>query len=300
MKAIIKFTWISSIILLIFSCSPENEMDNNIEFPFQALSMQILEEEPLIAKDTGYFTLTASNPNSKITKLSVNHLTEFEGLMERTIVQVPNDISLNAQGELSRPVSTVVLQYPVVATSVPGDVLTAEFTFTDEEGKAAKASASKKVVNFKTNGSPEFLFVSRPLHSFYTGRSYSAINADATGTFKDSLDIFWSRTDGIQYLSSPGSETAANEFASRYSTVNYVQSEMQNIKIIKLDGLSLIDVDDELFANMDFSSGVDSIVVDDGAVYGVLLSDGRKAAIEIDIYLTQYSRVTSKVQISPN
>jgi hypothetical protein len=299
MKNIIKFTWISSIILLTISCSSEYEMSNDLKFSFQALSMQILEEEPLIAKDTGYFSLTASNPSGKIVKLSVNHLTDFEGLIENTNVQVPYDVKVNSQGEFSRPISTILLQYPIVATAVPGEILSAEFTFTDDNGNIAKVSASKKVVNFKTNGSQQFLFVSRPLHSFYTGLSYGAALAEATTTFKDSLDIFWSRTDGIQYLSSPDSETAADEFSTRYATTNYVQSDMQNIKIIKLD-VSLAEVDDDFFANMDFSSGVDTIVVDDGAVYGVLLSDGRKAAIEIQIYFTQFSRVRSKVQVSPD
>lgn len=298
MKNIFKLFIISFLAATIFSaCTKDVVTDKFTKMPAKAISMQVLDQEPVISGDTAYFSILASDPESKIVKFSVEHQSEFEGYMSLVTTQVADSVQVNDKGELSKPVNTILINYPVKGTKKAGDILTAKFTFTDQAGKTFSVSASKIVVNYRTNAKQEFLYASRPFYNFYTGKAYSRTVLNNNDTFRDSLDVFWIRENGIQYLCSPNSDKTA-EYFSNVPSVNYVQSEMRATKFIKLDGLTLNDVDDKVLENMDFTNGVDVIVLEHNAVYGVLLQDGRKAALETQIYSTVYSRVRSKYQIN--
>jgi hypothetical protein len=284
--------------LLAFSCSVEDQLDDSIQLSFQAKAMNIADPLPVIALDTGYFSVLVSHPFGLVQGFSVQHLSDFQGFIDKSIVVVSNDITVSANGTFSEPVKTAVINYPVKASSTPGDILEAQFTFTDTEGKTTSTVSRMIVVNFKTYGTLEWLFLTRPLHSFHTGLSYAAVNA-AHATLKDSLDVFWFRENLIHHIASPDADRTAQEFATRYGTVNYQQSAMNRSRFIKLpDGTALADVGDDTFANMDFSNAVDVIVGEHLAVYGVLLHDNRKAALEFNISGAN-SRVRSKVQVAP-
>ena len=298
MKNIFKLVIISCLFTGSFSaCTKDIVTDKFTKMPPKAISMQVLDQEPVISGDTAYFSIMASDPESKIVKFSVEHQSEFEGYLSQTTVRVADSVEVNDKGEFSRPVNSILINYPIKGTKNAGEILTVKFTFTDQAGNTFSVSASKIVVNYRTNSSQEFLFASRPFYNFYTGKAYASALIDDNETFRDSLDVFWVRQIGIQYLCSPNSDKAADFFAN-VPSVNYQQSKMKATKFIKLDGLTLNDVNDKILGNMDFTNAVDVIVLEHNAVYGVLLQDGRRAALETQIYSTVYSRVRSKYQIN--
>ncbi len=70
------------------------------------------------------------------------------------------------------------------------------------------------------------------------------------------MDVFWFRDNNIMYMSSPNSPRTAQEMALRYKTVVFNIEEMNSTKIIKLEGITLVEIDDKAFAKMDFSNAV--------------------------------------------
>lgn len=285
-----------SVSLLLSSCI-KNVLDKQDKLPAKVMSMQLLDPEPIVAADTGYFPIFASTSGAKFVKFSVEHSSNFQGFISKTFFQVANDVIVNANGEFSKPVASILLNYPIKASLNTGEILTVKFTFTDEDGSAISVSASKKVVNFKTNAAQEFLFVTRPFYNFYTGKASAPSVLNNNNPIRDSLDVFWLRENGIQYLLSPDANKTAQYFATM-PTVSYNQSLMRHTKFIKLNGRTLNDIDDEAFAAMDFTNATDVIVLEHKALYGVLLQNGRKAALDTEIYLTIYSRVRSRYQIN--
>lgn len=281
-------------VISITSCKKNVLTGDKDLLPATALSMQILENEPIIAADTGYFTVLASTSGAKFMKLSVHRTPDFEGFMEETITQVADSVTVDANGNFSEPVSTILIKYPMVATTKPGDVLLAKFTFTDGKGKTVSASASKIVVNFRTHSKQEFFYASRPWYSFNAGKAYSKASI-GNDELKDELEVYFFRKNGIRYFCSPDADEAAAEMTS---ITAYDQNEVHTTKIIKLEGLTFNDVEDATFAAMNFTEAVDVVELEDKTVYGILLQDGRKAAFETVYYSTIYSRVRSKIQIT--
>lgn len=285
------------LILLIpfcFSCKKNALSGDGGSLKPSVLSLQIQDQQPIIATDTGYFPVLASNIKSPITKFSVEHMSDFEGFLDKVIVELPNGVTIDNNGNFSEPVTTALIRYPVKATTTAGDILTVKFTFTDVNGNSLSTTASKIVVNYRSNGTKEFLYGSRPWYNFITGKSYSKSSITDTAV-NENLEVFWVRKDGIQYLCSPNSNKTAAEFTGN---PDYDQSEMHETKFIKLEG-SLDDVGDDTFKNMDFTNAVDVIVLEDKGLYGLLLQNGKKAVMATEIYANVYSRVTSKYQISP-
>jgi hypothetical protein len=280
------------------SCSVDDQLDESIQLEFNAKAMNTVEFEPLIALERGYFSVLVSHPRGLVSSVSVTHQSEFQGFLEESLVLIANDVTIDANGRFSEPVPTAMIKYPVTGTSTPGDILEASFTFTDTKGNTVSTSAKKIIVNFKTFGALEWLFLTRPLHSFRTGLSYAAVNA-ANVTLRDSLDVFWFRENLIHHLASPNADRTKQEFALRYGTVNYQQSAMRRSRFIKLPaGITFADVNDQTFADMDFSNAVEVIAGEHLALYGVLLHDNRKAVLELTVSGAN-GRVRSKVQVAP-
>jgi hypothetical protein len=281
------------------SCSVDKQLDDSVQLGFSAKAMNIADPDPIIALSRGHFSVLISHPWGKIKSFTVKHNSNFQGFLSETIVSVAVGVTVDANGVFSEPISTAIIKYPINGTAKAGEILEAEFVFTDSDGKSVSVVSRKKVVNFKSFGTQQFLYQTNPLHSFYTGLSYNAASVNKNSTFRDSLDVFWYRENNTQYLASPNSNRTAQEFLIRYASVPFPQALMKQSRFIKLEGITLANVSDETFAGMDFTNATEIIEGVHNSVYGVLLQDGRKAALEFQLYLTTYSRVRSKVQVAP-
>lgn len=279
---------------ILGSCR-KNTLESDLKLEPTVLPLQINEPDPVIAQDTGSFPIIASTTGTPFTKFIVEHQSNFPGFIGMTKVKVPEDVTVDENGNFSRPVTTVVLDYPVKATGKAGDILAVKFTFVDENGKSVSATASKIVVNFKSNNTKRYFYASRPWYSFNDGNTYSKTSIGLE-TVKDNLEIFWFMKSGVQYMCSPNSDEAAAAFVNNPI---YDQSQVHQTKFIKLDNTQFADVGDEFLESMDFTNAVNVIQLDDKTLYGVLLQDGRKAVLYATRYSATISQVISKYQVTP-
>lgn len=274
------------LIAMLGSCK-KSVLQSDVKLAPTVLPLQINDPDPILAKDTGSFPIIASTTGAPFTKFIPEHLTNFEGYIGKTLVQVPEGVTVDENGNFSRPVSTVVLRYPVKATSTSGDLLTVKFTFVDEKEKSVSATASKIVVGYKTNSTKKYFYATTPWYNFNTGTSYSKTSI-GVAPLKDNLEVFWFIKSGVQYMCSPNADAAAAAFLNNPI---YVRSQVHNTRLIKIDNVQFSDVGDDFLKNMDFTNSVDVIQLDDKTLYGVLLQDGRRAVI----YATRYSATISQV-----
>ena len=259
--------------------------------------MHVVDPEPIVAGEVGMFPLVASTNGAPFTKFTVDHLTDFAGSLEETKVLVPYDITIDASGNLSRPVSTIVLEYPITASTKGGDLLTAKFNFTDGNGNVASTTANKLVVNFRTNNTKQYFYSSRPWYNFETGISYSKTSIfTADEDIRNNLEIFWVlKTGQLNFMCSPDSDEAAAAFAT---DARYDRDEMHHTRFIKIQNVQFADVGDDVLKALDFTNSTDAIPLENNGMYGVLLHDGRKAVV----FATQYSatiyQLTSVYQVT--
>ena len=297
MKQIYYFLIVCIFATAILSSCSKNELRPDTKFEPTALSLQILDPEPIVALEKGVYPVIASGNGSTFTKFTAEHMSDFEGFMAETTVLVPDDVTIDANGNFSRPVSTVVLRYPIQATGKAGDILTAKLTFIDTKGKSISTEASKIVVNFRTNNTKKYFYSSTPWYNFNKGISY---NKNSIGTaeddIKNNLEAFHKVKTGVQYMCSPDSDETASSFINNS---NYDQSLAHHTRFIKLDNIQFGDVNDKVLESMDFANSVDVIELEDKTLYGVLLQDGRKAVLYATRYNATISQVISIYQVSP-
>ena len=285
-KAHYYFTIFIVLIAILSSCK-KNVLQSDTKLAPTVLPLQINDPDPILAKDTGSFPLIASTTGAPFTKFIPEHLTNFVGFLGKTQVLVPEGVTVDENGNFSRPVSTVVLRYPVQATVTAGDLLTVKFTFVDEKEKSVSATASKIVVGYKTNSTKKYFYATLPWYSFNKGLSYSKTSI-GLDTVKDNLEVFWFIKGAVQYMCSPNADAAASAFLNNPI---YDRSQVHNTRFIKINNVQFSDVGDDFLKNMDFTNSVDVIQLDDKTLYGVLLQDGRRAVI----YATRYSATISQV-----
>lgn len=248
------------ILLLLFigisclSCSVEKQLDESLKLGFIVKPMNTVDPEPIIALNDGTFDILASNPSGAIVSFTVKHSSDFPGTVAGTQVLVANNVTVDAQGKFSEPCPTVLIKYPIQAIGKSGDILEAQFSFTDTKGNVVSTKSRKTIVNFKSWNTLRYFYQTMPFYSFYTGLSYRATSTKPA--LKDTMDVFWFRDNNIMYMSSPNSPRTAQEMALRYKTVVFNIEEMNSTKIIKLEGITLVEIDDKAFAKMDFSNAV--------------------------------------------
>lgn len=297
MKQVYYFLIVCIFSTAILGSCKKNNFKADTKFEPTVLSMQILDPEPIVALEKGAYPVIASTTGSPFTKFSAEHLSEFEGFIGETTILVPDDLTIDANGNFSRPASTIVLRYPMKATGKAGDMLTVKLNFIDGKGKSVSTEASKVVVNFRTNNTKKYFYSTTPWYNFNTGISY---NKNSIGIVEDdlndNLEAFHIVKTGVQYMCSPDADETAAAFVGNS---NYDQSLVHHTRFIKLDGTQFGDVDDDFLESMDFSNSVDVIEIVDKTLYGVLLQDGRKAVIYATHYSATISQVISIYQVSP-
>lgn len=298
MKQVYYFLIVCIFSTAILGSCTKSKFKADAKFEPSVLSMQILDPEPIVALEKGVYPVIASTNGSMFTKFTAEHLSAFEGFIGETKVLVPDDVTVDANGNFSRPVSTVVLRYPMQATGKAGDILTVKLHFIDTKGKSVSTEASKIVVNFRTNTTKKYFYATTPWYNFNTGTSYSKVSiGTAEDAIKENLEAFFVLKTGVQYMCSPDADMTAASFTA--NDPNYQRSVVHHTRFIKLDGAQFGDVDDNFLESMDFTNSVDVIELFDKTLYGVLLQDGRRAVIYATFYSATISQVISIFQVSP-
>lgn len=286
-----------SLVLMLGACKKDT-FKAKTEFAPSVASLQIIEPEPIVAGENGSFPVIASTNGAPFTKFSVDHLSDFEGSTVQTTVLVPDDITVDANGNFSRPASTIVLKYPMKATTKGGDILKARFNFTDQTGKTISTEASKLVVNFRTNNTKRYFYSTTPWYNFNTGTSYSKVSIfTAAEDIRNNLEVYWvMKTGQVHYMCSPNSDETAASFAG---DARYVRDNMHHTRFIKLENIQITDVNDEVLEGMNFTNSTDVIELENNGLYGVLLQDGRKAVVFATKYSATIYQLISVYQVNP-
>jgi len=284
------------LVLLVGGCEKDT-FKAQTEFEPSVASLQVVDPEPIVSGTNGSFPVIASTNGAPFTKFSVDHTGDFQGFIGQTTVLVPDDLTVDEHGNFSRPANTIVLQYPITASSKGGDILAAKFNFTDVDGNTISTEARKKVVNFRTNNTQRYFYSTLPWYNFNTGTTYSKVSIfTADEAIRNNLEIYWIlKTGQVNYMASPDSEETADAFRT---DARYVREEMHHTRFIKLENIQFSEVDDDVLTNLDFTNSTDIIQLENGGLYGVLLQDGRKAVVSARQYSATIFQLTSIYQVS--
>ena len=220
----------------------------------------------------------------------------FVYLLDETL-----ELTVDEEGYLSRPVSSVMMIYPVIVPNdkaIVGEVLSMTFKAYNDKGKSGSIKSSFKIVNYVRNTSWLWLYkLAGKIQGsmFFNPAKYKAYSNSSFGTHKDEIDVAaYTASDGKHYFLNPAhKETQALYVADG---MNYDASTMRATKFIPLDNVNFDLVGDTELEQMDFSKAVDKIEVTTGSVIGFENQDGRRGIMNVKISSSIYPTLQCKFQ----
>ena len=269
--------------LLLVACSVDKQLDDSASNEFKVMMMETADTVKwAIPGDTIYMKVFASISSGNLSRLEIveqnfetnNPISQFSF----TCIDSSKTLTIDENGYLSRPVSTMMAYYPVVIPEEPeslGQILSMAFKVTAEDGRSETIQTNYEVSNFAIEEEEADLLNCR----FYSSENHEAY--DKSNYLEHKADIDWisyRNDENIWYILSPSSKKAAEVLTD--SIINYPREEMLTTKFIVLDKEYDEITESDLDA-LDFTEGEEILQIENGMVIGYVNSRGRRCIINI-------------------
>ena len=291
------------IMSLMVACSLGDVLE-----PSDGVSMALMETVDTVVAlpgDTISFKFIASTNGAALRRIEIveksHDFNELKDSIRFALVDETLELTVDEEGYLSRPVSSVMMIYPVIVPNdkaIVGEVLSMTFKAYNDKGKSGSIKSSFKIVNYVRNTSWLWLYkLAGKIQGgmFFNPAKYKAYSNSSFGTHKDEIDVAaYTASDGKHYFLNPAhKETQALYVADG---MNYDASTMRATKFNPLDNVNFDLVGDTELEQMDFSKAVDKIEVTTGSVIGFENQDGRRGIMNVKISSSIYPTLQCKFQ----
>lgn len=313
-----KFFLLGMLCLGLASCSVQTvmELDDN-------LNVILLETVDLPEKhvgDTMVFKVFAGT-NDVLSRMVVTNAThDFSSMVLGSGIYfeiVEDTLYTDAAGYFNRPVSSVVVNYPIlIGKELLSQTAGLDFTFYAENGEVASAHAQVKVVNYELypdvkdvygveiwdDSEGKMTFSGLPFYASSLHQSYAFdfLTAESTAEIKgealvDYIDMFQyqqvSGTDTVNYLYSPDRQEV-QALADLYD-ITYQKNDMRHTLFLQLpEDFDFDAAEDEEIDALNFSNAQDMLVMDYEHCLAFLTEDGYKGIIRLSRNVREDAPVT--------
>ncbi len=291
------------IISLMIACSLGDVLE-----PSDGVNMALMETVDTVVAlpgDTISFKFIASTNGATLRRIEIaeksHDFNELKDSIRFALVDETLELTVDEEGYLSRPVSTVMLIYPVIVPKdkeIVGEVLSMTFKAYNDKGKSGSIKSSFKIVNYIRNTSWLWLYklAGKTQGSmFFNPAKYKTYSNSNYVTHKDEIDVAaYTAGDGKHYFLNPANEETQNLFVT--DGVDYDASTMRTTKFILLNDVNFNLAGDSELEQMDFSKAVDKVEVTTGSVIGFENQDGRRGILNVKISSSIYPTIQCKFQ----
>lgn len=291
------------IISLMIACSLGDVLE-----PSDGVNMALMETVDTVVAlpgDTISFKFIASTNGATLRRIEIaeksHDFNELKDSIRFALVDETLELTVDEEGYLSRPVSTVMLIYPVIVPNdkeIVGEVLSMTFKAYNDKGKSGSIKSSFKIVNYIRNTSWLWLYklAGKTQGSmFFNPAKYKTYSNSNYVTHKDEIDVAaYTAGDGKHYFLNPANEETQNLFVA--DGMDYDASTMRTTKFILLNDVNFNLAGDSELEQMDFSKAVDKVEVTTGSVIGFENQDGRRGILNVKISSSIYPTIQCKFQ----
>lgn len=295
--------WVLVIISLFAACSL-----NDVLEPSDGVNMALMETVDTVVAlpgDTISFKFIASTNGATLRRIEIveksHDFNELKDSIRFALVDETLELTLDEEGNLSRPVSTAMLIYPVIVPndkSIVGEILSMTFKAYNDKGKSGSIKSCFKIVNYVRNTSWLWLYklAGKTQGSmFFNPAKYKAYSNSSYVKNKDEIDVAaYTANDGKHYFLNPASEETQALFVA--DGMAYDASTMRTTKFIQLDDVNFDLAGDAELERMDFSNPQNKVEVTTGSVIGFENQDGRRGILNVKISSSIYPTIQCKFQ----
>ena len=291
------------IVSLMAACSLGEVLE-----PSDGVNMALMETVDTVVAipgDTISFKFIASTNGATLRRIEIveksHNFNELKDSIRFALVDETLELTVNEEGYLSRPVSTVMMIYPVIVPNdkaIVGEVLSMTFKAHNDKGKSGSIKSSFKIVNYIRNTSWLWLYkLAGKIQGsmFFNPAKYKVYSNSSFGTHKDEIDVAaYTANDGKHYFLNPADKETQTLFVT--DGMEYDASTMRTTKFISLDHVNFDLAGDTELEQMDFSKAVNKIEVITGSVVGFENQDGRRGIMNVKISSSIYPTIQCKFQ----
>ena len=291
------------IVSLMAACSLGDVLE-----PSDGVNMALMETVDTVVAlpgDTISFKFIASTNGATLRRIEIveksHDFNELKDSIRFALVDETLELTVDEEGYLSRPVSTVMMIYPVIVPNdkaIVGEILSMTFKAYNDKGKSGSIKSSFKIVNYVRNTSWLWLYkLAGKIQGsmFFNPAKYKVYSNSSFETHKDEIDVAaYTASDGKHYFMNPADKETQTLFVA--DGMEYDASTMRTTKFIPLDHVNFDLAGDTELEQMDFSKAVNKIEVITGSVIGFENQDGRRGIMNVKISSSIYPTIQCKFQ----
>lgn len=276
--------------VLCFSCS----LDDVLE-PSDGVKIAIMETVDTVKTvpgDTVSFKFIASTSQGALKRIEI---TNKEGnyipmpdSVKFALVDQTLGLSVDANGYLSRPVSTVMMIYPVAMeknADMVGNMVGITFRVSNDKGKSSNATIRFKVVNYRTYTTWNWFYKyygNKSGSCFYNPYDHKSYSATTFEKSKEKVELVsYTDENGVAYCLDPA--MAETETLLKKDGYTYQAADMRETLLIKLQKANFDQFGDSDFQKLDFSQAVHKVTMAQDDVIAFKTSNGRKGILNVKI-----------------
>lgn len=282
------------------SCSMDDVLDGNDD-----VNLSVIEtNSPIKAEpgDTVLFRFVASTSKGELSRVEISSADGIKPVVEQTsfaMIDENLELSMDKNGYFSRPVSTVLVMYPVVIPDDPalrGKGLSLDLKVTRDDGKTKVLHQDFEIIRYINN---RYGFV-------MTGKNTACVYnpTDDVVYTMDNYKKHLSSVDVILYADGNSKYYCLNPAAAETETImkglgytDYQASEMNTTKFIGGVTLNFALITEKELAELDVVSGVDKLEMKNNAACGYVVKDGRKGFAK-HLYKSPNRLFVTKMQLA--
>lgn len=294
------YLFISPLVFFWGSCSVDDVLDSSEE-----LNLSVIEtNNPIKAEpgDTVVFQFVASTSKGELSRVEITTTDNIQPIVKNVsfaMIDENRELTLNQEGYFSRPVSTVLVKYPLVIPAnetLRGKQLSIDLKVTRDDGKV-------KVLN---QGFEIIKYINNRYGITMTGKNFAWIYNPVEDIVydMDNYKSHLSQIDIILYVDGNSKYYCLNPAAAKTEKImhdlgyaDYRATEMNTTKFMGGVTLNFALVTENELAGLVVSDGVDELVMGNNAVCGFLTESGRKGFAK-HLYKSPNRMFVTKMQLT--
>lgn len=234
--------------------------------------------------DRSSFKFLASTNSGNLERVEILDKTHgFVDMIDQVkfaLVDQTQELSLDAEGYFSRPVSMVMIFYPMVVPrefDMVGSVLGMTFRVTNSKGKSGNVSSCFKVSNCKS----ETVSKSFKSLSGYSSATHSVFDKTKLTKNQKVIDmIAWVHQSNKYWYLNPSSPKTLEIMAA--NGIEWNMDSVKTTRFVKMEK-SFTRIYDHELNNMDLTSATDAIEVKNKEVIGYSTDFERRCAVNANV-----------------
>lgn len=291
------------VAILLIACSLNDVLKPSDEV--HVIIMEAVDTVRPLPGDTISFKFLASVNSGSLKRVEIIDKTVDFDIVPKdakfALVDQTQELSLDSNGYFSRPVSTVMVMFPMAIPKDPdiiGTMFGMTFRVTGVNDKTGTVSSFFKVGNCKTETSRPTIYsgIYNPRYAVvgYSSATNRTYNQDAIWKNKKIIDMFIyadAKTKKWYYMS-PSSSKAIGLLAE--NNIKWDTDSIKTTHFVKMDKYNYTNfglISDNELNGMDLSQAKDVIELDGVKcrdVIGYVTNHNRRCALSPDIYSLQY------------